>query len=202
MLCVFPQLTISSFAKQTMNWEEPSPRPGQPNSYMESLAKEHLTLHKVLSRFLHTETVFSIMSQVFKALDEKLGEEYDRIDFKSSEAKDRVLVDVRYLQEKLGGLKGLEENGPGKVSISFSPTTSRFPANIALHFFSLLRLWSSQRASRRKRTRLRLQPLHRQQSITLFLLSNLRQLPLRLLYRRPPPSGPHYRPPPLPPPFL
>ncbi|GAA5877451.1 hypothetical protein JCM16303_003338 [Sporobolomyces ruberrimus] len=108
------RLIVHSRTLDTMNWEEPSPRPGQPNSYMESLVKEHLTLYKVLSRFLHTETVFSIMSQVFKALDEKLGEEYDRIDFKSSEAKDRVLVDVRYLQEKLEGLKGLEENGPGK----------------------------------------------------------------------------------------
>ena len=58
------------------------------------------------------------MSQVFKALDSKLGQEYDRIEFKSEEAKERVLVDVKFLQDKLGGLKGLEEeNGPGKVKV-------------------------------------------------------------------------------------
>lgn len=56
------------------------------------------------------------MSQVFTALDSRLGDEYSVIELKSEEAKERVLVDVRYLQEKLGGLKGLEENGPGKVS--------------------------------------------------------------------------------------
>ena len=83
---------------------------------MEALVKEHLTLYKVLSRFLHVETVFAIMSQVFKALYTKLGEEYGRIDLKSEDAKERVLVDVRYPQDKFGSSKGLEENGPGKVS--------------------------------------------------------------------------------------
>lgn len=110
---------------QTINWEEPSPRPGQPNAYMESLVKEHLTLYKVLSRFLHSETVFLIMSQVFTALDSRLGDEYSVIELKSEDAKERVLVDVRYLQEKLGGLKGLEENGPGKVKVDLPPSRRR-----------------------------------------------------------------------------
>ncbi|GAA5998853.1 hypothetical protein JCM5350_000108, partial [Sporobolomyces pararoseus] len=110
------RLIVHSRTLETINWEEPTPKPGQPNAYMESLVKEHLTLYKVLSRFLHSETVFAIMSQVFKALDSKLGQEYDRIEFKSEEAKDRVLVDVKFLQDKLGGLKGLEEeNSPGKA---------------------------------------------------------------------------------------
>ncbi|GAA5910947.1 Vps54p [Sporobolomyces salmoneus] len=129
------RLIVHSRTLDTLNWEEPSPKPGQPNAYMEALVKEHLTLYKVLSRFLHSETVFAIMSQVFKSLDSKLGEEYDRITFKSEEAKERVLVDVRYLQEKLGGLKGLEESHPGKAieslvmakSLPPKPTPNRPP---------------------------------------------------------------------------
>ncbi|GAA5932694.1 Vps54p [Sporobolomyces koalae] len=113
------RLIVHSRSLEALDWEfAPSAateKPGQPNAYMESLVKEHLTLYKVLSRFLHSETVFSIMSQVFKALDTKLGEEFGRIEFKTSGARERVLVDVRYLQEKLGGLKGLEESRPGQV---------------------------------------------------------------------------------------
>ncbi|GAA5830458.1 hypothetical protein JCM5353_005852 [Sporobolomyces roseus] len=129
------RLVVHSRTLETINWEEPSPRLGQPNTYMESLVKEHLTLYKVLSRFLHSETVFLIMSQVFTALDSRLGDEYSVIELKSEEAKERVLVDVRYLQEKLGGLKGLEENGPGKPletlilakNLPAKPTTTSKP---------------------------------------------------------------------------
>ncbi|GAA6016584.1 hypothetical protein JCM11491_006004 [Sporobolomyces phaffii] len=110
------RLIVHSRTLDTLDWDDgSSTKPGQPNAYMESLVKEHLTLYKVLSRFLHSETVAAIMSQVFKALDSKLGQEYDAIDFQSDDAKERVLVDVKYLQDKLGGLKGLEETDPGKA---------------------------------------------------------------------------------------
>ncbi|GAA5954269.1 hypothetical protein JCM21900_005228 [Sporobolomyces salmonicolor] len=108
------RLQVHSRTLETINWEDPPQKPGLPNAYMEALVKEHITLHKVLSRFLQTETVFAIMLQVFTALDARLTEEYGRIELRSEGAKERMLVDVRYLREKLGDLKGIEGTGPAK----------------------------------------------------------------------------------------
>lgn len=110
------RLEVHSRTLASINWEEPAPKPDTPNAYMEGLVKEHITLHKVLSRFLQPETVQQIMSQVFKALDSRLGELYGRVELKSQQAKDRMLVDARYLRDKLGDLTGIEGHGPAKVS--------------------------------------------------------------------------------------
>ncbi|GAA5822857.1 hypothetical protein JCM11251_004402 [Rhodosporidiobolus azoricus] len=108
------RLQVHSRTMELIKWEESSPKPGAPNTYMESLVKEHLTLHKVLSRFLQLETVHQILGQVFIALDARLADVLAPVELKSEAAKERILVDVRYLKEKLGGLKGLEETGPAK----------------------------------------------------------------------------------------
>lgn len=83
---------------------------------MEGLVKENITLHKVLSRFLQSETVEFIMGQVFSALDARLKEEYGKIDVKSDAARQRLLADAAYLRTKLGELKGLEARALGQVS--------------------------------------------------------------------------------------
>ncbi|GAA6006375.1 uncharacterized protein JCM10292_002666 [Rhodotorula paludigena] len=108
------RLQVHSRTLEGLNFEEPAPKEGAPNAYMESLVKEHITLHKVLSRFLQTETVESIMTQVFTALDARLTEVFAGYELKSQQAKDRMLVDVRYLRDKLGDLKSLEDKGPGR----------------------------------------------------------------------------------------
>lgn len=119
------RLHVHSRTLESIRWEEPPPQEGAPNPYMESLVKEHTTLHKVLSRFLHAETVMHIMTQVFAALDAKLAEQFGKVELKSQRAQERMLVDVRYLSEKLGSLKGLENIGPGKVSFVCISATIR-----------------------------------------------------------------------------
>lgn len=58
---------------------------------MEQLVKEITTLHKVLTKYLSSSTVYSIMGQVLDASNDKLGEEYKKVEFKSDEAKKRYL---------------------------------------------------------------------------------------------------------------
>ncbi|GAA6050095.1 hypothetical protein JCM3770_001367 [Rhodotorula araucariae] len=128
------RLQVHSRTLEGVNFEEPAPRAaGAPNAYMEALVKEHNTLYKVLSRFLATETVAGIMSQVFGALDTRLAEVFARLEPKSLDARDRMLIDVRYLRERLGELKGMEVCGPGKdleslVEAKPVPQTSAPPA--------------------------------------------------------------------------
>ncbi|GAA5843708.1 hypothetical protein JCM9279_000110 [Rhodotorula babjevae] len=110
------RLQVHSRSLEGIDFEEPAPRgPDAPNAYMEALVKEHNTLHKVLSRFLATETVAAIMGQVFSALDERLGEVFAHIEPRTRSARDRMLIDVRYLRERLGELKGVEDQGPGNT---------------------------------------------------------------------------------------
>lgn len=118
------RLHVHSRTLESIRWEEPPPQEGAPNPYMEFLVKEHTTLHKVLSRFLHAETVMHIMTQVFAALDAKLAEQFGKVELKSQRAQERMLVDVRYLSEKLGSLKGLDNIGPGKVGSLCTPLAS------------------------------------------------------------------------------
>lgn len=84
---------------------------------MESLIKEHTTLHKVLSRFMQAATVEYIMMQVFSALNAGLAEEYGKINVRTEAAKERMMVDVHYLKVRLAELKGMERETPGAVRL-------------------------------------------------------------------------------------
>ncbi|KAM0755447.1 hypothetical protein T439DRAFT_375809 [Meredithblackwellia eburnea MCA 4105] len=109
------RLHIHCKTLEGVNWEQAPPgrKEGAPSSYMEALVKEHLTLHKVLSRFLQSQTVDFIMGQVFSALNSRLAEEFGKIDVKTEAAKARLMVDATYLKTKLAELKGLERETPG-----------------------------------------------------------------------------------------
>ncbi|KAF4576665.1 hypothetical protein EYR36_000738 [Pleurotus pulmonarius] len=93
-------------AKHLVDWNVPKPGDGV-NDYIEILVKETVTLHKVLTRYLPTPTVEYVMSQVLAAINHRLSEEYGGIELPHQEAKNRLLADARYLQQKLSALKNI-----------------------------------------------------------------------------------------------
>ncbi|KAI0371696.1 Vps54-domain-containing protein [Pilatotrama ljubarskyi] len=100
------RLTAHIRSLQAVRWDVPK-EGGGVNDYMEVLVKETVTLHKVLSRYLPSSIVEFVMTQVFAAINHRLSEEYAKIELPSQEAKERLLADARYLQEKLTGLKNV-----------------------------------------------------------------------------------------------
>ncbi|KAI0636410.1 Vps54-like protein-domain-containing protein [Trametes polyzona] len=100
------RLTAHIRSLQAVRWDVPK-EGGGVNDYMEVLVKETVTLHKVLSRYLPSSIVELVMTQVFAAINHRLSEEYAKIELPSMEAKERLLADARYLQEKLTGLKNV-----------------------------------------------------------------------------------------------
>ncbi|KAI8982849.1 Vps54-domain-containing protein [Trametes punicea] len=100
------RLTAHIRSLQAVRWDVPK-EGGGVNEYMEVLVKETVTLHKVLSRYLPSSVVEFVMTQVFAAINHRLSEEYAKIELPSLEAKERLLADARYLQEKLTGLKNV-----------------------------------------------------------------------------------------------
>ena len=87
---------------------------------MAELVKETATLHRVLSRYLHSSTLELVMMQVLSAINSRLAEEFSRIDLRTEASKVRLLADATYLRSKLAELKGLERPTPGEVRPFFS----------------------------------------------------------------------------------
>lgn len=93
-------------AYQEIDWESSAGKDG-PRAYVELLAKETATLHKVLSKYLATQTVEvrhvvqsgqsltlqGVMSQVLDAIVQRLTDEYSKVEFKSEDAKKRYVPD-------------------------------------------------------------------------------------------------------------
>ncbi|KZV81546.1 Vps54-domain-containing protein [Exidia glandulosa HHB12029] len=100
------RLLVHCKSLQEVQWELAAEQPG-PNAYMKLLVKETETLHKVLSKYLPPPVLELIMTQVLASIKNQLSEEFGSLELQSQAAKDRILVDVRYLQERLGGLKNV-----------------------------------------------------------------------------------------------
>ncbi|KAJ3396863.1 hypothetical protein HDU92_001697 [Lobulomyces angularis] len=107
------RLQVHSKNMLAINWDFPDSKDFEENCSvaMSNLVKETCTLHKVLAKYLNTETLKKIMSEVFKAYSIKLEEDLKRLDLFSSGGKNKLLIDVQYYIEKLSGLDLID--GPG-----------------------------------------------------------------------------------------
>ncbi|WVQ64963.1 uncharacterized protein L199_003133 [Kwoniella botswanensis] len=94
------RLAVHVGSLREIDWEATPSKDG-PRPYAEMLVKETATLHKVLSKYLAATTVDAVMSEVISAIVHRLSEEYDKIEFKSEEAKKRMLQDVALISIRL-----------------------------------------------------------------------------------------------------
>ena len=79
--------------------------------HMALVIKETTTLHRVLSKYFPSEPLKLIMTQIFRSYNQRLEEEYRRIDLFSSAGKNRLLIDAQYYISQLSSLEGVD--GPG-----------------------------------------------------------------------------------------
>ncbi|KAJ7219528.1 vacuolar protein sorting-associated protein 54 [Mycena pura] len=98
------RLNIHLETFQKVDWA--APQEGV-NKYMSVLVQETVTLHKVLSRHLSAVVVEDVMAQVFAAIYHRLSEEYAKIVLPNEEARKGLLVDARFLHQKLSELKNV-----------------------------------------------------------------------------------------------
>ena len=82
------RLAVHCGSLREIDWES-TPEKDTPRPYAELLVKETATLHKVLSKYLSSQTVESVMSEVIRAIVSRLSEEYKKPELKSDEAKKR-----------------------------------------------------------------------------------------------------------------
>ncbi|KAJ5575607.1 Vacuolar protein sorting-associated protein 54 [Penicillium sp. DV-2018c] len=81
------------------------------NPYMETLAKETGTLHRVLSKHLPDMTVSMIMVPVFHNYRDQWMKAFDEADVQTEAGKKRMLADIEHFRSKLSKIEGASEVG-------------------------------------------------------------------------------------------
>ncbi|KAL8677007.1 MAG: hypothetical protein Q9186_006518 [Xanthomendoza sp. 1 TL-2023] len=96
-------------AMKLIKWDAPVKDAQAVNPYMETLVRETLTLHKVLSKFLPEMTIGMIMDPVFKSYREQLGKGFLDVEVKTGDGKSRMFYDLEFFQSRMSKLDGSAE---------------------------------------------------------------------------------------------
>ena len=83
----------------------------KPSAYMETLTKETLTLHRVLSRHLGEVDVSMIMRQIFSGYRDQWTKAFGDIDVKTEAGEKRLLRDAEAFESKLSKVDGFGDIG-------------------------------------------------------------------------------------------
>lgn len=100
---------IHSKSIRATKWDEAEGTPA--HAYMETLAKETTTLHRVLTKHLPETSIHMIMLPVFASYKEQLGGAFTESEVKTKTGKDSMLRDIELFCSKLGKLDGFADAG-------------------------------------------------------------------------------------------
>lgn len=89
----------------------------KPSAYMETLTKETLTLHRVLSRHLGEVDVSMIMRQIFSGYRDQWTKAFGDVDVKTEAGEKRLLRDADAFESKLSKVDGFGDIGKEIVGV-------------------------------------------------------------------------------------
>ncbi|KAK0383603.1 hypothetical protein NLU13_9514 [Sarocladium strictum] len=92
-----------------IDWD--SDKSPAPHPYMETLAKETTTLHRVLTKHLPETSIQMIMFPVFSSYKDQLGKALKDANPKTAAGKQSMLDDLDLFSTKLGKLEGFSDAG-------------------------------------------------------------------------------------------
>ncbi|KAF4970613.1 hypothetical protein FSARC_2394 [Fusarium sarcochroum] len=100
---------IHSRTMKTIDWEADGGK--GVHAYVETLAKETTTLHRVLTKHLPETSIQMIMLPVFSSYRDQLGSSFRDADPKTEAGLKSMNNDIEFLTTKLGKLDGFGETG-------------------------------------------------------------------------------------------
>ncbi|KAK2593855.1 hypothetical protein QQS21_008432 [Conoideocrella luteorostrata] len=109
---------IHAKSMKTIDWD--SAKPGAVQPYMEILARETTTLHRVLTKHLPESSIQMIMAPVFASYKEQLGAPLREATPKTEAGQQNMLQDVEFFSSKLGKLEGFGDAGDFLADIAKS----------------------------------------------------------------------------------
>lgn len=89
----------------------------KPSAYMETLTKETLTLHRVLSRHLHEYDVILIMRRIFAEYKQQWSKAFGEAQADGEKAKKAMLRDAEAFESRLAKVDGFENIGEQVVQV-------------------------------------------------------------------------------------
>ncbi|KAF2179860.1 Vps54-domain-containing protein [Zopfia rhizophila CBS 207.26] len=112
-----------------IDWDNDTERDVSPN--METLTKETVTLHKVISKYLAEITVRMIMAPVFESYREQVGNVFKEATVRTAPGKARLLRDTRLFDSRLGQIDGAGNIGTYLIQLVEAklPAQQRAPEN-------------------------------------------------------------------------
>ncbi|KAI0490476.1 Vps54-like protein-domain-containing protein [Xylaria cf. heliscus] len=87
------------------------------NVYMETLVKETVTLHRVLTKNLPESTVRLIMTPVFESYKSQIGKSFESLEAKNEISTTRMESDINYLMARLSKIDGFGDTGDHLLNI-------------------------------------------------------------------------------------
>ncbi|KAI1354871.1 Vps54-like protein-domain-containing protein [Xylaria sp. FL0043] len=87
------------------------------NAYMETLAKDTVTLHRVLTKHLPEGTTRLIISPVFNSYKNHIGKTLEALEAKNEVAINRMESDINHLVARLGQIDGFGDTGEHLLNI-------------------------------------------------------------------------------------
>ncbi|PLB42249.1 vacuolar protein sorting-associated protein 54 [Aspergillus candidus] len=97
--------------------------------YMETLAKETGTLHRVLSKHLPDMTVSMIMDPVFNTYRDQWTKAYEEADVHTEKGKQRLQHDAEFFQSKLNRIEGFGDLGERLLELVQKKTIEATPSS-------------------------------------------------------------------------
>ncbi|KAJ5251341.1 hypothetical protein N7489_001751 [Penicillium chrysogenum] len=99
------------------------------NPFMETLAKETGTLHRVLSKHLPDMTVSMIMVPVFNSYRDQWTKAFQEADVQTEAGKKRMQADVEHFRSKLSKIEGASEIGDKLLEVVQAKTIANTNTN-------------------------------------------------------------------------
>ncbi|KAG4301154.1 hypothetical protein PCANB_002493 [Pneumocystis canis] len=104
---------------KTLDWSKELPRAEdgtlRPHSYIEFLARDTLTLYKVLKKYLKYDTLQNVMTQILDMYVEILPKEFSSLPLEMENLKNHVLIDLKYFADNLTILGNIGEEAGYKI---------------------------------------------------------------------------------------
>lgn len=96
--------TVHTRSLKKIEWDNDTERDVSPN--MESLAKDTVTLHKVINKYLPEITVRMIMAPVFEGYRDQVGNLFRDATVNTAPGKARLLRDAKHFDSRLSAIDG------------------------------------------------------------------------------------------------
>ncbi|KAK4501739.1 hypothetical protein PRZ48_007548 [Zasmidium cellare] len=98
-------------AMSAINFDDAGAAEDKASPYMETLTKETLTLHRVLSRHLSEIDVGMIMRQIFTSYKDQWTKAFGNVDVKTTAGEKRLVRDAEAFESRLGKVEGFGDIG-------------------------------------------------------------------------------------------